>query len=158
MSIDVAQYFFDTSALVKVYHEEAGTEGAKKIFESPDCVVRISSLGSVEIHSALAVKVRSGQLSREAAEALTLRVLADLSSGRIQPHTVTLEHFAQAERFVRRFGYDHRLRSLDALQLAVALDLKARGLVEYIVTADKLLQDVAELLGVPTVNPQMDNQ
>ena len=153
-SIDVAQYFFDTSALVKRYHKEDGTEQVSDIFALAENLVRISALGIVEIHSALAIKVRSGQLTRAAAQVLTDGVLADLASGRIKPYSVTGRHFDDAERMVRQFSYDHRLRSLDAIQLSVALDLRSQGLADSIVTADRTVQDVAILVGLAVLNPQ----
>ena len=104
-SIDVAQYFFDTSALVKRYHNEDGTEQVRAIFAPTENLVRISTFGAVEIHSAFAIKVRSGQLTREAAQVLTDGVLADFASGRIKTYSVTDRHFADAERMVRQFFY-----------------------------------------------------
>lgn len=130
-SIDLAHYFFDTSALVKRYHKEDGTEQVRDLFAPAKNRVRISTLGAVEIHSAFAIKVRSGQLTREAAQVLTDGVLADLASGRIKPYSVTGQHFADAERMVRQFSYDHRLRSLDAIQLSVALDLRSRWPADF---------------------------
>src|SRR5580704_11232828 len=153
-SIDVAQYFFDTSALVKRYHNEDGTEQVRAIFISAENLVRISTLGAVEIHSAFAIKVRSGQLTRAAAQILTEGALADLASGRIKPYSVTSRHFADAEHMVRQFAFDYRLRSLDAIQLSVALDLRSQGLADSIVTADRAVQDVASLVGLAVLNPQ----
>ncbi len=150
----MAQYFFDTSALVKRYHREDGTEQVRNLFAPTENLIRISSLGAVEIHSALAIKVRSGQLTPEAAQVLTDGVLADFASGRIKPYSVTDRHFADAERMVRQFSYDHRLRSLDAIQLSVALDLRSQGLADSIVTADRTIQDVASLVGLAAINPQ----
>jgi len=57
---------------------------------------------------------------------------------------------------VRRFAFDYRLRSLDAIQLSVALDLQSRGLADSIVTADRTVQDVANVLGLAATNPQGD--
>jgi len=45
------------------------------------------------------------------------------------------------------------LRTLDALQLAVALDLKAQGLLDFFVCADEILCQVAEKEGITVVNP-----
>ena len=55
---------------------------------------------------------------------------------------------------MRQFSYDHQLRSLDAIQLSVALDLRSQGLADNIVTADRTVQDVASLVGLPVLNPQ----
>jgi predicted nucleic acid-binding protein len=47
----------------------------------------------------------------------------------------------------------HTLRTLDALQLSVALDLYRRGVVSQLVTSDRALSEVAALEGLPVVNP-----
>ena len=54
----MAQYFFDTSAAVKYYHAEAGAARVAQIFAEPGRECRISSLGLLEIQSALALKFR----------------------------------------------------------------------------------------------------
>jgi hypothetical protein len=40
-----------------------------------------------------------------------------------------VRHFKDAERLIRQYGLAQRIRTLDALQLAVALDLRNRGLM-----------------------------
>jgi hypothetical protein len=44
---------------------------------------------------------------------------------------------------------------LDALQLAVALDLCQRGLLDELVAADRVLLAVAPLEGLPLMNPEI---
>ena len=63
-------------------------------------------------------------------------------------------YFRDAEKLVATYGPNHRLRTLDALQLAVALDLKKRGLASTFVCADKTLCQVAELAGLAVLNPE----
>ena len=41
-------YFFDTSALVKLYHPELGSQGVAAMFGEPDRRIVISRLGGVE--------------------------------------------------------------------------------------------------------------
>jgi len=48
-----AFFLFDTSALVKRYHIEPGSDKVDEIFESPDNVLIISELALVEVASAL---------------------------------------------------------------------------------------------------------
>ena len=45
------------------------------------------------------------------------------------------------------------LRTLDAIQLAVALDLLQTDVISVMVVADQRLCQVAEVAGCPTVNP-----
>lgn len=46
------------------------------------------------------------------------------------------------------------LRTLDALQLAIGLDLRQSGLITLIVTADQRLCRVSSLAGCSAVNPE----
>jgi hypothetical protein len=56
-------YFFDSSALIKLYHPELGSERVAGMFGSADRRIVISRLAGVELHSALALKTRTGHLT-----------------------------------------------------------------------------------------------
>lgn len=124
------------------------------IFAQPGRRVLISSLGFVEIQSAFALKVRTGVLDRKGAGLQRLRLLLDVAAGDIEVFSITEDHFVTAERLIGRHGFTYRLRTLDALQLAVALDLAAEGLVDHFVVADQSLGEVASLEGLVVINPE----
>ena len=63
----MANYFFDSSALIKLYHPELGSQRIAAVFGEPDRRVIISRLAGVELHSALALKTRTGHLAGAAA-------------------------------------------------------------------------------------------
>lgn len=67
---------------------------------------------------------------------------------------MTAGHFRDAERLIGIHGVHSRLRTLDALRLAVALYLRKLGLVESFVCADKVLCQVAESVGFTVLNPE----
>jgi hypothetical protein len=50
-------------------------------------------------------------------------------------------HYATAERLIAHHGFDHRLRTPDALHLAVAGDLREQGLVDCLVASDGAVCD-----------------
>ena len=60
--------FFDTSALIKLYHQEAGTERVEEIFGQAENSLIISELAIVEMYSPLARKVRTGEITPQAQE------------------------------------------------------------------------------------------
>ncbi len=150
----MAQYFLDTSAAVKYYHVEAGTPRVSALFAEPGRKIRISALGFIEIQSAFAMKVRSGVLDPNAAGMQRSRFLLDIAAGAIEVYSVTEDHFSAAERLIVRLGFQHRLRTLDALQLAVALDLAEQELLDHFVTADQALPEVAAVEGLKVLNPE----
>jgi hypothetical protein len=151
----LAQYFFDTSAAVKYYHVEAGTPRVSAIFGETGRKLRISKIGLLEIQSAFALKVRAGVLDRVAAGLQRTRLMLDIASGAIEVYSMTDDHFAEAERLIGQHSYTDRLRTLDALQLAVALDLASQKLVDYFVVADQALCEVAASEGLSVINPEV---
>jgi len=81
------------------------------------------------------------------------RFFADLKAGRfqvvvIEPHQVQL-----AQELIVRYGLSHALRTLDAIQLAIAKHLKQASGVEVFVAADTRLCAVAEAEGFAVLNP-----
>ena len=55
---------------------------------------------------------------------------------------------------MERYAFTSRLYALDALQLAVALELRNQKLVDHFVAADTILCEVAGLEGFPVINPE----
>jgi predicted nucleic acid-binding protein len=149
----LAQYFFDSSALAKRYHPEPGAPKVLSIFGERDREVRISKLSFIEIQSVFAMKVRGGVITRNEAGVQRARLLIDIAAGEIEVCAWTSDHFRAAERLIGRHSSSHRLRTLDALQLAVALDLSNQGLLDQFVVCDKALGEVASLEGLVILNP-----
>jgi len=61
----VDHYSFDSSALAKLYQQEAGSDRVAAIFRQPQWRLIISRLTAVEMHSVLTGRVRMGTLSRQ---------------------------------------------------------------------------------------------
>ena len=150
----MAAYFFDSSALAKLYHPEIGTPKVDEIVQVAGTQVRISRLTVVELPSAFAMKVRTQFISREDARLLLRQFREDIVSRKFDVFAVRELEFALAERLVERYAFDRRLRALDAVQLAVALGLRRQGLVDHFVAADKILCEVAALEGFSVINPE----
>ena len=100
----------------------------------------------------IAAKVRSGVLSPAEASDVTDRFKADIGSGSLDVFAITVFNYRRAEDLLARYGFENRLRSLDALQLGVALDLRDQGLGKTIVAADVTLGEVAMREGLSVLN------
>ncbi len=61
-------FFLDTSVLIKLYHQEPGTERVEEIFRQTESSLIISELAIVEMYSSLARKVRIGEITLQAQE------------------------------------------------------------------------------------------
>jgi len=77
-----------------------------------------------------------------------------VASGAISLVAVSEFHYPAAERLIIRYGERQGLRTLDALQLAVALEVQLRIGVESLVAADEVLCEVATLEGFAVLNPE----
>jgi len=147
-------HFFDSSALVKLYHAEIGTPVVDQIVNAAGNAIRISRLTPAELTSAFAIKVRTQSINREDADLLLRQFRKDLATGKLEIFSVAESEFAMAESLVERYAFELRLRALDALQLAVALELRNQGLVDHFVAADRTLCEVAGLEGFSVINPE----
>jgi predicted DNA-binding antitoxin AbrB/MazE fold protein/predicted nucleic acid-binding protein len=151
----LSRYFFDTSAIVKYFHTEPGTAEVSRIFAEPDRKIAISSIGLVEIQSAIAIKVRSGTLDQRNAGIQRARLMLDVAASEIEVYRLSDQHLEAAELLIGRHSFTRRLRTLDALQLAVALDLSRQNSLDHFVVADQALAEIASLEGLAVINPEM---
>lgn len=147
--------FFDTSALGKHYHQEVGTPRVDQLLADPGSHHFISRLSVVEIQSVFAKKVRVGALNAADFQLLCRRFLADVRRRKFQVVRLTAVHFQTAEQLIRRIALTHNLRTLDSVQLAVALTLRGQGLVNQFTCADQSLCSIAVAEGLTVVNPEV---
>jgi uncharacterized protein len=151
----MARSFFDTSALVKHYHPEAGTAAVDRIIAEPGAELFIARLTLVETISVFAIKVRTGEF--DAAEFARLRGLFATHVARRRYRVVRLlnAHYDRAHDLIRTHGLVRQIRTLDALQLAVALHLHQTAPIDQFVSADQRLCDIAALEGLAVLNPEL---
>ena len=147
-------YFLDSSALVKLYHPEVGTPVVDQIVNATDNQARVSRLTVAELTSAFAINVRTQSINREDADLFLHQFRRDITSGKLEVYSIGESEFARAELLVERYAFDSRLRALDALQLAVALELRNQKLVDHFVAADARLCEVAGLEAFSVINPE----
>ena len=77
----------------------------------------------------------------------------NLTKGRFEVVLLARRHFQSAEELIRTHAVDYALRTLDAMQLSIALDLHHRGAASDLVASDKNLCKVATLEGLSVINP-----
>jgi hypothetical protein len=150
----MSNHFLDTSGLVKHYHPELGTAKVDRLWADPGAKLFISRLSVVETVSVFAKKVRSGTISATDFGLLRKRFFADLRTRRPLMVRLLVRHFQEADRLLQQHGLAASLFTLDALQLAVALDLKRRGMLDEVMAADRVLVTLATLEGLKIENPE----
>ena len=141
--------FFDTSAVVKRYADERGTQTVDQLIETPENTIIITSLSVIEIASAFRRKYNRGDITKEKRDNLLVSFFEEATE-RFTVIPVDERIFESAFALV----LNDDLRTLDSLQLAAAVSLPTPNPDITFVCADKELVDVAAQHGLATNNPR----
>ena len=147
----MALYYLETSALVKLYVREPGTDHLLALAtRSSDNRLAILSLSQVEFRSAIRRRERSGEIPAVVATELLDAFSRHLAS-RFVTQTITDFLLDIACVLVDR----HALRAFDAMQLAgyVVLRSSLGADTPVFVCSDQELLMAAKREGAPTVDP-----
>jgi uncharacterized protein len=152
----MADYFFDTSALVKRHVIEAGSAWVRSLVRAKAAHdLYIARITAVEVTSAITRRQHGGHLSAAQAGAILGHFRRHFAQ-RYHVIELTPALFDDAGRVARK----HRLGAYDAVQLAVALDLYRRhhdaGLGPVtLVSADQPLNTAATVEGLTVDDPNL---
>ena len=141
--------FFDTSALVKFFHEEEGTEAVTDLILETNNQIWISELSHLEFLSAVFRRFRNRELDEE-------RLNTAVNSSENQVDRFNIEPLGHADLeeaalLLKNHGRTYGLKSLDSLHLGTFSLISEKDWV--FVTTDESLCSVAKLIGYNTTNP-----
>src|SRR6266478_3784264 len=111
----MARYFFDTSALVKRYHQEIGSSRVDELFSDSNHRFFISRLVLVEVHSSFARLVREGVLTGPDFTKLIAKLEADVAAGVLVVAAVSSRRLREASSIFVSHGLTNAVRTLDAI-------------------------------------------
>ena len=146
-------YFFDTSAFVKRYHQEIGTEVVDAAFDEGSATKLISDLGVIEFYSAFARKARMGEITEEDFRETAMAMAWDVQQDIVQLVSLDEEEKGEAAALIEEYGVSENLRTLDALQLAVIKQLGPQAVTE-VYCADHRFAAVIKKEGFSVVDPE----
>lgn len=150
----MSAYFLDSSALVKRYLTETGTNWIRNLMQpSIGNQIFVAQIASVEMVSALARKQREMAISPRTLQAAILLIERHTS----REYIIT-KFDASVERVAKRLLVNYPLRAYDAVQLASALFINTVLTGQNLpaltfVCDDKRLLSVAQSEGVGTDDP-----
>ena len=149
-------YYFDTSALVKLYHEEKGSEKVKFLYEDLNAENCISQLTYTEFYSTLYKKLRTREIENE-------RVIQEV----IKSFEIDMQYewvievdeniFRETRNIISKYAADYSIRTLDAIHLACAGWLAETDETIFI-SSDKTQLEVAYTMGLDVINPEDPDQ
>lgn len=151
-------YYFDTSAIVKYYHNEDGSLWIQSLLDSaepglkPLNRVYTAELAIAESAAAFAILARTTRIQESVRDAIYQDLIRDVQH-LFQTLHVTRNHINIAADLTQR----HPLKGYDAVHLAVALEfakaLDAQDLSLIFVTSDNQLLTAARSEALPVENP-----
>ena len=139
----------DTSALVKLFNEEDGTDSVTRLIEKNKGDLFISELTVLEFTSALQRLLRAGFISKDNLEIAMDAFKKELLRFHFSPVNKTV--IKEAEKLLIKHGHAIGLRTLDSIQLS---SFSLLNLDEGLFVASDLnLLNAASAVGIKTYNP-----
>lgn len=151
----MADFYFDSSALVKRYISESGTSWVTGLFDPPlGHNAFIAAITPVEMIAAIARRARGKSITQDQATTAYGLIRSDLQTGY---QVVELNEAVLTSAM--RLAESYALRGYDAVQLAGALEINTLLLNNDLpplifVSADAELNDVAAAEGLVVENPK----
>jgi len=148
----LSKYFFDTSAIVKRYHREDGSDIIDMLFAESGAEFVISDIGIIEFYSALSLKVRVGEIDEENFMSLRKLFSQDIKEGLYEVVEFANTEKLESTKLLLKYAKKYSLKTLDAIQLSVA---KSVNELEYkaVVCADEKFCRIIALEGFRVINP-----
>jgi predicted nucleic acid-binding protein len=146
--------FYDTSALAKYYRGEPGSVEVRRLIVDTDTHQVVSRLCITELHSVFAKKVRTGDMSPKQMRNLLNALRRDARNKLFRILQLDLPHYRSADMLILTRGLARNLRTLDALQLSVALAIRLNGDDVEFICADVALAGAARDAGLKVINPE----
>jgi len=136
--------FVDTCALVKLYHQEDGTDTLSNFIaiNSEDLFITLSDLSKIELHSALLKRVRIHEISYEKITEIFSLFENDFFYYNIIEINPQIRNLSI--QLLDEYGLNKSLFTLDALQLSSAIFTHQFFRIDYFVSSDKRLLNIAK--------------
>jgi uncharacterized protein len=142
--------FLDSTAFVKLFVQEEGTEAIIKLMEATEDNRKLISAGTpLEVYAALKRRERDGGITHEDSEAA--RNILRVEAARMVQQPLNPAVLEASRQLLDR----HELRSSEALQLGAAVVAREmfQGMEIVFVSADQRLLQAAKLEKFETMNP-----
>ncbi len=136
--------FLDTNAVVKLYHQEIGTDNLTDFLarNATNLIITITDLTRIEFHSTFLKRVRMKQIDLKAVYQVFAAFDIDAKMFNIIEVDDEVKKFSIT--LLDGLAYQKSLRTLDAIQLATAIVSHQLVPVDYFITADKKLLKIAK--------------
>ncbi len=141
--------FLDSSAIVKIFHVENGSDIVMGIFDDEDVSSWACDLVRLEFSSAIMRRFRLGEIHKDQLQ----KAQRSFDDQWEKIHSITVDKavLSEAENLLRAYGNRHNLRSLDAIHAAAYTLVCADEAV--FITSDTDLEITVTHMGYVSYNP-----
>ena len=139
--------FFDTSALVKLFNNEEGSETVKQLVTNLSNDIFVLELALIELQGAIYRKFRNNEIPEENLEKIQHAIESQFDYFNTVP--MGSDIMQEALKLIKKFGKIHGLRTLDALHIAGWRIMAEPGWT--FVSSDKNQVSVVGLLNYKTI-------
>jgi predicted nucleic acid-binding protein len=146
----VSCYFLDSTAFVKLFVQEAGTDAIIRLMEATEDNRKLISAGTpLEVYASLKRRERAGGISPEDSE--SARGILRMEAARMVQQPLNPAVLEAARQVLDR----HQLRSAEALQLGAAVVAREmfQGMEIVFVSSDARLLEAAKSERFRVLNP-----
>jgi hypothetical protein len=147
----MAFFYFDSTALVKRYSRERGTRAVNALFQKRDRKIVVGLPSLTEFYSAVALKARQGELTRDDWYSVVLKFEAESDRGLFHYVAPSTQTFIITKHLIME---NPLLRASQAVHLALAMEL--RPLRVFLVSSDQQMIELCRPLGLKAINPEDD--
>lgn len=147
--------FFDTSALVKFFHREKGTDVVVSLIADPNNEVWVSELARLEFICALHRRFRMKEINEDELNKALHGFSEEYS--KFNTKKVGRAVLNEAEVLANRLGKSLGFRALDAIHLATFNLFNELAEMPF-VAADDILVNAAQSIGAKVINPILGPQ
>jgi len=141
--------FLDTSALVKFFHEEKGSQKVIELLSARENEIWVLELVKIEFTSALYRRYRNKEVQENELDEAIYHFEEELNSFHVEPLGQTI--LKEAENLIKCFGKTHGLRTLDALHLGAFHLISENDW--YFVASDESLCQLVQNMNFHCINP-----
>jgi len=147
--------FFDTSAVVKLYHKESGTNNLINFLQrhSDNLTLLIADISMLEFRSAVMKRVRIKEIKLENAQNMVEMFNNDMRMFYVVEVNLIVKNLAM--QLLEGIAPKANLGTLDAIQLAASVLSHQWIAIDYFVACDKRLLSFAKQY-FNTFNPEIE--
>ena len=145
-------YYFDTSAIVKAFHKEEGSNAVETLFTEDYAGNYISQLTHTEFCSTLYKKLHTKEIKDKTD---VIKVLRRFDAAIQYTNVISIDDitFSEARRLMAKWALPpYKLRTLDALHLGCFIELNQSDQFTLI-TCDEELYRIVTAMECKVINP-----